>query len=142
MIESFVVSDETMYKAKAFALMRGVEGLPRGKRASNMSDVFLSERIDSYQMICVSELGFDAIDCDHMDCNPNSAGLFLYLLDERPVIGGIRVIAKLTSTDAAYDLFEIFARQFVPSARNQKCASFNTCTFDLPQRAEHIGVAP
>lgn len=38
--------------------------------------------------------------------NMGQTGLFLYILDERPVVGGITVLAHLPSPDAAFLLFD------------------------------------
>lgn len=76
-----------------------------------MSDLFLSERLTANQMICVSELNTDALDCDGVYRNSDGGNLYLYLIDETPVTGGIHVLARLTSYESAVVLFDIFAKR-------------------------------
>jgi hypothetical protein len=76
-----------------------------------MSDLFLCERIGANQMICVSELNLDALECDEINHRNDSGNLYLYLIDETPVTGGIRVLARVTSYEAAFVLFEILSNR-------------------------------
>lgn len=81
-----------------------------------MSDLFLSERLSANQMICVSELNFDALECDGINYRNDKGNLYLYVIDETPVTGGIRVLARITSYEAAFVLFEIFSQRLSNAA--------------------------
>jgi hypothetical protein len=76
-----------------------------------MSDLFLCERISANQMICASELNLEALECDEINYRNDEDNLYLYVIDETPVTGGIRVLARIASHEAAFVLFEIFAQR-------------------------------
>lgn len=50
------------------------------------------------------------------------SGLFLYVLDERPIVGGITVLASVACPDAAFQLFEIIAAKFTSAKSNKQSA--------------------
>lgn len=79
-----------------------------------MSEVFLCERLDGHTLLCASELSPEALDDNGL---PADGGTYLYLTDERPVVGRITVIAKVAVHDAASMLFDALARRL--QGRNQ-----------------------
>lgn len=70
-------------------------------------DLFVAQRIDNYRMLCVSSLArktvYDAA-ATHLGAD---AGYFVYEVDDRPDVGGLHVLAKVASVEAAYRLVEL-----------------------------------
>ncbi len=71
-------------------------------------DLCVMSRIDDYRSICVStlsRLSIEAADAQHL----GEGGYFIYEMDNRPYFGGVSVLAKAASLEAALRLGEIFA---------------------------------
>ncbi|MDP3602885.1 MAG: hypothetical protein Q8R85_17135 [Bosea sp. (in: a-proteobacteria)] len=70
-------------------------------------DLFVAQKIDNYRMLCVSSLARKTIsDCEASHLG-TEAGYFVYEVDDRPESGGLHVLAKVASIEAAYRLIEI-----------------------------------
>jgi hypothetical protein len=67
---------------------------------------FLCERLDEHTLLCASELSSEALEDNGLN---EDSGLYLYLTDERPVVGRITVIAKIPCSEAAALLFDALA---------------------------------
>ena len=71
-----------------------------------MDEIILSERIDQWRTLCISELSEDTLtECDALHLG-GARGTYLYLADDRPLTGGISVLAKLTTYEAALQFVE------------------------------------
>lgn len=71
-------------------------------------DLFAAERIDDHRMLCISSLARKTITDAEVEHLGTDSGFFVYEVDERPHVGGIKILAKVASIDAAYRLIEIF----------------------------------
>jgi hypothetical protein len=76
-----------------------------------MSELFLVEQIDAHRLLCASELSDETISDQIDGASSSASGIYLYVVDERALVGGITVLARVTSADAAYELFDLFANQ-------------------------------
>ena len=74
-----------------------------------MDEIILTERIDQWRTLCISELSEETLaDCEALHFG-EPGGAYLYIADERPNVGGISVLGKLTSYDAALQFIETIA---------------------------------
>ena len=73
-----------------------------------MSDLFLTHRLGRQKHLCVSELSPDTLAEHGLKGPAFKAGLYLYTLDDRPRVGGISVLARVPTTDAAFELVDLF----------------------------------
>lgn len=73
-----------------------------------MSDIYLTHRLGRQKHLCVSELSMDTLTEHGLKGPAFKAGLYLYTLDDRPRIGGISVLARVPTTDAAFELLDLF----------------------------------
>ena len=84
-------------------------------------DLFVVEQLDEYRSICVSTLAratVDDADASHLG---GDRGYFIYELDERPVVGGLHVLAKAASLEAAFRLIDLWrARSAGPVAKPRR----------------------
>ena len=76
-----------------------------------MSDFFLCERISAHQMLCVSELNLDILENNEVNYRGDNGNLYLYVIDETPITGGIQVLARVVSYESAFVLLDIFAQR-------------------------------
>lgn len=83
--------------------------------------MLLEERIDAHRRLCVSDLSPETVN-DELGDKFEAKGLFLYVLDDRPIIGGIRILARVASYDAAIEVLDLFASAFraTPIARKRR----------------------
>lgn len=72
-----------------------------------MSDLLLAERIDAHRLLCVSDLSAETVQDELGDETASANGLFLYVLDDRPIIGGIKILARVASYDAALEIIDL-----------------------------------
>ena len=103
------VSDASMYLASSFAEMRAVSLILMCFEDDAMSDLYVVSRIDEFRSICISTLARDTVqdaDASHLG---DSGGYFIYEVDERPIFGGLSVLAKAASSEAAYRLAEMWS---------------------------------
>lgn len=73
-----------------------------------MSDLYEISRIDEFRSICISTLAGETVrdaDASHLG---DSGGYFIYEVDERPNFGGLVVLAKAASSEAAHRLAEMW----------------------------------
>jgi hypothetical protein len=64
------------------------------------------ERIDQNRSLCISPLSRKMVqesDAGHL----GDKGFFVYELDERPLMGGVQILAKVVSLEAALRLIDI-----------------------------------
>ena len=84
-------------------------------------DLFLAQRIDNYRMLCVSSLArktvYDA-DVEHLGAD---TGYFVYEVDDRPDVGGLHILAKVASVDAASRLIEIMLNEDRAASPGSPC---------------------
>lgn len=84
-----------------------------------MADLLLRQKLAKHRTLCVSELSKDTLaEQGSLDWSGPMTGLFLYVLDERPVVGGITVLASLACPDAAFHLFDLLAAKMAPQRRS------------------------
>ena len=76
---------------------------------------FLCERLDEHTLLCASELSSEALEDNGLT---EDSGLYLYLTDERPVVGRITVIAKIPCSEAAALLFDALASKLREPTNN------------------------
>jgi hypothetical protein len=70
-------------------------------------ELYVVERIDADRSLCISPLSRKLVveaDAGHL----GDKGFFVYELDERPLRGGIQILAKAVSLEAAFRLIDIF----------------------------------
>ena len=75
-------------------------------------DLFIESKIDEYRSICISTLARSELADSDVSHLGNSSGYFIYEIDERPTVGGIIVLAKAASSEAALRLaqaWELFS---------------------------------
>jgi hypothetical protein len=70
-------------------------------------DLLAVERIDQYTSLCISTLSRKTIAEADIGNLGSERGFFVYEVSERPVSGGIHVLAKAASLEAAYRLLDI-----------------------------------
>lgn len=70
-------------------------------------DLFVAQRIDNYRMLCVSSLARKTVSDAEATHLGAETGYFVYEVDDRPEAGGLHVLAKVASIEAAYRLIEI-----------------------------------
>lgn len=70
-------------------------------------DLFIVDQLDQYKSICISTLARSTLreaDATHLGEN----GYFIYEVDENPKAGGIQILAKAASVEAAFRLVDIW----------------------------------
>jgi hypothetical protein len=70
-------------------------------------DLYVVESLGSGRMICISTLSKRLIaeaGAEHL----GTSGYFIYEVDERPIIGGLTILAKATCFDSALRLAELW----------------------------------
>jgi hypothetical protein len=73
-----------------------------------MSELYLTHRLGRQKHLCVSELSMDTLAEHGLKGPAFKAGLYLYTLDDRPRVGGISVLARVPTADAAFELLDLF----------------------------------
>lgn len=109
MIPNRPVSVATIKRARSLAEIRGssrVIVLLEGARAMD-DDLFVVDQLDDYRSICISTLGRKTVQ-DTDAARLGDAGYFIYEVDETPKTGGINILAKAVSMEAAFRLIEIW----------------------------------
>jgi len=74
-----------------------------------MDDLCVVDRLDENRSICISTLAKTTIQDAEVANLGGDSGYFIYEVDERPVLGGIIVLAKAASEDAARRLIEMWS---------------------------------
>ena len=72
-------------------------------------DLFAIERIGKHLKVCLSALPVKTVEGADVPTLGSPRGYFIYEVDERPIVGGTRILAKAASLDAAYRLMEIWS---------------------------------
>ena len=72
-------------------------------------DLYFETRIDEHRLICVSPLASSSLEGNDVQHLGNSSGYYIYEVDERPLLGGIIVLAKACSSEAAMRLVEVLS---------------------------------
>ncbi len=74
-------------------------------------DLYVVDRVDQHRSICVSTLAKTTIeeaDAAHLG---GDRGYFIYEVDHRPHSGGVQILAKVISMEAAFRLIELWRGQ-------------------------------
>ncbi|MBL4855233.1 MAG: hypothetical protein JKY25_13475 [Robiginitomaculum sp.] len=71
-------------------------------------DLFVVDRIDKNRSICISTLAKSTVAGNDVAHLGNETGYFIYEVDNRPNFGGIIVLAKAASSEAAVRLAEMW----------------------------------
>lgn len=74
-------------------------------------DFLLVENIDQYRSICISSLARETLKECEADALGSEFGYFLYEVNEAPNSGGITLLGKVASLDAAFRIAEIWQRR-------------------------------
>ncbi len=102
------VSVATMYRASSLAVMRGVSCTRVSIGALAMDDELLAiERIDERTSLCVSPLSRKVVDESEIENLGSDRGFFVYEVDNLSA-GGISILAKVASLEAAFRLIDLF----------------------------------
>ncbi len=73
-----------------------------------MDDLYVVDKIDEHRSICISTLAKTTIYNSKIENLGDDHGYFIYEVDERPILGGIIVLAKAASEEAALKLIELW----------------------------------
>ena len=71
-------------------------------------DLFVVEQLDEYRSICVSTLARATVDDANAVHLGGDRGYFVYEMDDRPDVGGLHILAKAASMEAAFRLIELW----------------------------------
>lgn len=71
-------------------------------------EFYIVSAIDGQRKLCISPLSKRALEDAEIRNLGGDRGYFVYELDERPFVGGVNVLAKAASFDAALRLAELF----------------------------------
>jgi hypothetical protein len=71
-------------------------------------ELFLIGRINGTTSLCVSPVSSKTFALAELDNLGGDRGYFLYEIDERPIVGGMQILGKVASLDAAFRLSEIW----------------------------------
>lgn len=74
-------------------------------------DLFVEERLDAERSICISTLSPSLLSVEDATELGGGAGYYIYEVDQRPILGGIRVLAKASSSEAALRLVEVWSQR-------------------------------
>ena len=72
-----------------------------------MSELFLTHRIGKQRHVCISELSAETLTEHGLTGPAFRGGMYLYTLDDRPRVGGISVLARVPTEDAAFELLDL-----------------------------------
>ena len=99
-----------MYLASSFADMRGSDRTSMWSEGclAMEDDLFVVDRIDQYRSICLSTLARATVQDATVGNLGSDRGYFIYEIDETPHRGGINVLAKVASLDAAFRLIDLW----------------------------------
>lgn len=70
-------------------------------------DLYLTAQIDSTRSLCISSLSRKTFEECGAEFFPSDRGYFIYERDDRNLSGGISVLSKVASLEAAYRFFDI-----------------------------------
>lgn len=73
-------------------------------------DLFVESALDEYRSICISTLARSVLAEEDVSHLGNDSGYYIYEVDKRPLIGGIVILAKAASSEAAMRLIEMWRR--------------------------------
>ena len=71
-------------------------------------ELYIVSTIGDQRKLCISPLSKRALDDAEVRNLGGDKGYFVYELDERPFLGGVSILAKAASFDAALRLAELF----------------------------------
>lgn len=75
-------------------------------------DLFFEYPIDDFTTICISTLSSKSLEALTDSTIGGKPGYYICKVDERPTVGGLEVLAKAASFEAACDLWETLQRAF------------------------------
>ena len=70
-------------------------------------ELFAVDQIDEHRKLCISHLAAKTVE-EGAAHNLGAVGYFIYEVDDRPTGGGIHILAKATSLEAAFRLLDIW----------------------------------
>ncbi len=71
-------------------------------------DLIFCERIDEMTQLCRSQLSSRAFEGAGVDGWGSGYGFFVYEMSDDPAIGGVNILAKVASLDAAFRIAELW----------------------------------
>lgn len=74
-------------------------------------DLFIESRLDGDRSICISTLARQTVEDAEVGHLGGDRGYFIYEVDRRPAAGGINILAKVASVDAAMRLADLWREQ-------------------------------
>jgi hypothetical protein len=77
-------------------------------------DLFVVAQLDEYRSICISTLARSTVHDANAVHLGGDRGYFIYEMDERPILGGIHILAKAVSFESALRLIELWKAQAMP----------------------------
>jgi hypothetical protein len=105
------VSPATMKRASSLALMRGLSRRPprvKEENAMESDDLFVVERLDNCRSICLSTLARQTVHESEASHLGGDRGFFIYEVDDSQADGGVQILAKAVSMEAAFRLVDIW----------------------------------
>lgn len=80
-------------------------------------DLYIESKIDEHRSICISTLARSLLDDGDVGHLGKPSGYYIYEVDDRPILGGIIVLAKAASSEAALRLAEVWrsSREVLPN---------------------------
>jgi hypothetical protein len=81
-------------------------------------DLYLKARLDENRSLCISSISRKTFEECGAEFFPNDRGFFIYEQDDRAT-GGISILAKVASLDAAYRIVDLVGGIMPISASNQ-----------------------
>ena len=71
-------------------------------------DLFMAGRLDDHTSLCISSLPRKTLEEAEIVNLGSDRGYFVYEIDETPLTGGMRILAKVASLEAAFRLLDIW----------------------------------
>lgn len=71
-------------------------------------DLIFCERIDGATQLCISQLSSRAFAGAHVDGLGSGYGFFVYEISDDPAIGGVTILAKAASLEAAFRIADLW----------------------------------
>ena len=89
-------------------------------------DLFVATRLDKYRSLCISTLAKGTVHDGEAGHLGGDRGYFIYEVDERPITGGLQILAKAVSLEAAFRLIDLWqANQSLPQRLQSRRQSTN-----------------
>lgn len=71
-------------------------------------DLIFCERIDELTQLCISQLSSRTFASAQVDGLGSGYGFFVYEISDDPAIGGVKILAKAASLEAAFRIADLW----------------------------------